>query len=255
MQSILFRNYNSYWSKTASFMAIESYLNIDADYVRTKIINMMNGSEEFVSVTSFRNDMKNIENSDDVFTLLAHLGYLSYNPENQTVRIPNTEVATEFENAIRAAGWKEYSKAATFSRDLLEDTINLKKEKVARAFDDYHFEASSILEFNDENSMACAIAMAYSAAKPFYKIFRELPTGKGFADMVFIPLPKSPRPAIVIELKYDKSADTAIDQIRRKKYPASLKGFSKRIVLVGVNYNKAEAKHEVVMEVIEGDTN
>ncbi|MBQ3658131.1 MAG: AAA family ATPase [Bacteroidales bacterium] len=252
MQSILFRNYNSYWSKTASFMAIESYLNIDADFVRTKIINMMNGSEEVVSVTSFRNDMKNIENCDDVLTLLAHLGYLSYNPETQTVRIPNTEVAGEFVNAIRVAGWKEYSKAATFSRDLLEDTINLKKEKVARAFDDYHFEASSILEFNDENSMACAIAMAYSAAKPFYKIFRELPTGKGFADMVFVPLPKSPRPAIVIELKYDKSADTAIDQIRRKNYPASLKGFSKRIVLVGVNYNKAEAKHEVVMEVIEG---
>ena len=201
MMSILKRNYNSFWSKTASFMAIESYLNIDVDYVRTKIINMMNDSEVVVSVTSFRNDMRNIENCDDVLTLLAHLGYLSYNPETQTVRIPNTEVADEFVNAIRVAGWKEYSKAATFSRDLLEDTINLKTEKVARAFDEYHFEASSILEFNDENSMACAIAMAYSAAKPFYKIFRELPTGKGFADMVFIPLPKSPRPAIVIELK------------------------------------------------------
>jgi hypothetical protein len=107
------------------------------------------------------------------------------------------------------------------------------------------------LEFNDENSMACAITLAYYAAQPFYKIFRELPTGKGFADMVFIPLPKSPRPAIVVELKYDKSAQGAIDQIRRKNYPASLKGFSKRIILLGVNYNKAEAKHEVELEVIE----
>ncbi len=253
MQSILRRNYNSFWSKTASFMAIERYINIDADQVRTKIIRMMNGEEVVIEPASFRNDMKNIETSDDVFTLLTHLGYLSYNPATQTVRIPNTEVGAEFKNAVRAAGWKEMSKAVGQSLQLLEDTINLRKEQVARAFDDYHFEASSILEFNDENSMRCAITLAYYAAKPFYKIFHELPTGKGFADMVFIPLPKSPRPAIVIELKYDKTADTAISQIKRKNYPKSLQGFSKRIVLCGINYNKETAKHEVEMEVIEGE--
>ncbi len=251
MQSILKRNYNSFWSKTASFMAIESYLAIDADQVRTKIINMMNGGEEFVRVSSFRNDMKNIQTRDDVLTLLAHLGYLSYNPETQKVMIPNTEVAEEFENAVRFAGWGELSKAVGQSRQLLDDTIELKKERVARAFDDYHFEASSLLEFNDENSMRCAITLAYYAAKPFYKIFHELPTGKGFADMVFIPLPTTPFPAIVVELKYDKSADSAISQIKRKDYPKSLKGFSKKIVLCGINYNKATSKHEVELEVIE----
>ncbi len=251
MMSILKRNYNSFWSKTASFTTIERYLNTDADRVRTKIINMMNGGEEFVRVSSFRNDMKNIQTSDDVLTLLAHLGYLSYNPETQKVMIPNTEVAEEFENAVREAGWNELSKAVDFSRQLLDDTINLRKDKVARAFDDYHFEASSLLEFNDENSMRCAITLAYYAAKPFYKIFHELPTGKGFADMVFIPLPTTPFPAIVIELKYDKSADTAIAQIKRKDYPKSLKGFSKQIVLCGINYNKATSKHEVEMEVVE----
>ena len=245
MQSILFRNYDSYWSKTATFMAIESYLKIDADQVRTKIINMMNDGTEYVKVSSFRNDMKNIETCDDVLTLLAHLGYLSYDPETQSVRIPNTEVSDEFDSAVRVAGWGELSKAVTQSLNLLEDTINLRKEKVAKAFDEYHFEASSILEFNDENSMRCAIMLAYYAAKPFYKIFHELPTGKGFADMVFIPLPNSSRPAIVVELKYNKTADSAIDQIKRKDYPQSLKGFSKRIVLCGINYNKATAKHEV----------
>ncbi len=255
MQAIDYRTYDSFWSRTASFMAIESYLNVDADQVRTKIIRMMNGEEVTVRVSSFRNDMKNIETSDDVLTLLAHLGYLSYNPETQSVRIPNTEVADEFENAVRFAGWKELSKAVGQSRQLLEDTINLCKDKVARAFDDYHFEASSILEFNDENSMRCAITLAYYAAKPFYKIFHELPTGKGFADMVFIPLPKSTRPAIVVELKYDKTADSAIDQIKRKEYPKSLVGFSKKIVLCGINYNKNTSKHEVLMEVVDGGKN
>ena len=255
MMSILYRTYDSFWSRTASFMAIEKYLNIDADQVRTKIISMMNGEEVTVRVSSFRNDMKNIETSDDVLTLLAHLGYLSYNPETKNVRIPNTEVTEEFENAVRFAGWNELSKAVGQSLQLLDDTINLRENKVARAFDDYHFEASSLLEFNDENSMRCAITLAYYAAKPFYKIFHELPTGKGFADMVFIPLPKSTRPAIVVELKYDKTADSAIDQIKRKEYPKSLVGFSKKIVLCGINYNKSTSKHEVVMEVVDGEEN
>ena len=255
MMSILYRTYDSFWSRTASFMAIEKYLNIDADQVRTKIISMMNGEEVTVRVSSFRNDMKNIETSDDVLTLLAHLGYLSYNPETKNVRIPNTEVTEEFENAVRFAGWNELSKAVGQSLQLLDDTINLRENKVARAFDDYHFEASSLLEFNDENSMRCAITLAYYAAKPFYKIFHELPTGKGFADMVFIPLPKSTRPAIVVELKYDKTADSAIDQIKRKEYPKSLVGFSKKIVLCGINYNKTTSKHEVVMEVVDGEEN
>ena len=255
MLSILYRTYDSFWSRSASFMAIESYINIDADQVRTKIIDMMNGEEVVIEPTSFRNDMKNIETSDDVLTLLAHLGYLSYNPDTQTVRIPNTEVSSEFKNTVRFAGWNELSKAVGQSLQLLDDTINLRENKVARAFDDYHFEASSLLEFNDENSMRCAITLAYYAAKPFYKIFHELPTGKGFADMVFIPLPKSTRPAIVVELKYDKTADSAIDQIKRKEYPKSLVGFSKKIVLCGINYNKSTSKHEVVMEVIDGEEN
>ena len=188
-----------------------------------------------------------------MLTLLVHLGYLSYNPETRSVTIPNTEVSEEFENAVSVAGWGELSKAVNSSLNLLDDTLNLRKDKIARAFDSYHFEASSLLEFNDENSMRCAIVLAYYAAKPFYKIFHELPTGKGFADMVFIPLHNSSHPAIVVELKYDKTADSAIDQIHRKEYPASLKGFSKRIILCGINYNKSTSKHEVEMEVIEGN--
>ncbi len=162
-------------------------------------------------------------------------------------------MAGEFRNAVKDVGWNEVSKAVKESLTLLDNTLNMDKLRIADAFDAYHFEASSILRYNDENSMACAIRLAYFAARTYYKIFRELPTGKGFADMVFVPLPRSSRPAIVVEFKYDQSAEGAIAQIRRKDYPASLKGFSKNIILLGVNYNKETAKHEIDLEMIEGE--
>ena len=213
---------------------------------------MLNGESVTVEVTSFRNDMKNIDNSDDVLTLLAHLGYLSYNPDDCTVRIPNTEVAGEFRLSIGRAGWGEVSKALTDSLTLINKTIDQDVDYISEAFDKYRFEASSIIKYKDENSMACAITLAYYAAKRFYKIFREQPSGKGFADMIFLPLPNSTRPAIVVELKSKKSAQGAIDQIKNKNYPEALKGFSKKILLVGIGWSKRKSKHDVKIEVVEG---
>ena len=245
------RNYNSHWSKSASFTTIEHYIEIDHDNVQQKIIKMLNGESVTVEVTSFRNDMKNIDNSDDVLTLLAHLGYLSYNPEDCTVRIPNTEVAGEFRLSIGRAGWGEVSAALTDSLTLINRTIAMDADYISEAFDKYRFESSSIIKYKDENSMACAITIAYYAAKRYYKIYREQPAGKGFADMVFVPLHNSTRPAIVIELKHNKSAQGAIDQIKNKNYPSALKGLSRRIILVGINWSKRKAKHDVKIEVVE----
>ena len=247
------RNYNSHWSKSASYTTIEHYIEIDHDNVQQKIIRMLNGESVTVRTSSFRNDMKNIDNSDDVLTLLAHLGYLSYNPETLTVRIPNNEVAQEFELSIGRAGWGEVSAALNDSLTLINKTIEMDADYIAEAFDKYRFESSSIIKYKDENSMSCAITLAYYAAKRFYKIFREQPAGKGFADMVFVPLPKSTRPAIVVELKHNKSAVGAIQQIKDKNYPEALKGFSKRIILVGINWSKRKSKHDVKIEVVNGE--
>ena len=210
--------YNSHWSKSASYTTIEHYIEIDHDTVQQKIISMLNGENVTIEVTSFRNDMKNIDNSDDVLTLLTHLGYLSYDPETLTVKIPNIEIVGEFRLSIGRAGWGEVSAALTDSLTLINKTIDMDADYIAEAFDKYRFESSSIIKYKDENSMSCAITLAYYAAKRFYKIYRELPAGKGFADMVFVPLPGSTRPAIVIELKHNKSAVGAIEQIKNKNY-------------------------------------
>ena len=253
MLSILYKNYIHRWGKSASYATIERYIKIDTVNVRKKIIKMLEGKSVYVKIASFRNDMRHIENSDDVLTLLAHLGYLSYDPETSQVRIPNTEVGEEFENSLRNCGWGGLSLALGRSRDLLMATIEGDKQYVAEALEEYHREATSFIEYNDENSLACAIMIAYYSAKNDYEIFREFPTGKGFADMVFLPLPSTPYPAIVVELKYDKSAHGAIAQIKEKKYPERLKKFSKQIVLAGINYNKETKKHEVEIETVEGE--
>jgi hypothetical protein len=248
MQSILRRNYNSFWSKTASFMAIERYINIDADQVRTQIIRMMNGEEVVIEPASFRNDMKNIETSDDVFTLLAHLGYLSYDWRESECYIPNHEVAGEMVNAVKSNNWKPLVTAIQQSKQLLESTLDGDEEAVARGVEVAHDEHTSILSYNNENSLACVLSLAYYFARNNYIIHRELATGKGFADLVLIPRKNVESPAIVLELKYNKDADTAINQIKRKQYPAKVADYSGRLLLVGINYDKETKTHTCKIE-------
>ena len=251
-QSILHGTYESFWGKTASYTTIERYVKYDTENVRPLITQMLNGESVVVNVKTFRNDMKTIEDYNDVLTLLAHLGYLSYDPAKMTVRIPNTEVAGEFRNSLRSCGWGFLSKALGASTALLHATINKDKKYITKALSEYHSEATSFLKFNDENSLACAIRLAYYSAISYYEIFRELPTGKGFADMVFVPIPGSVFPPIVVELKYDKSAEGAIAQIRRKEYPKKLQRFSREIILLGINYDKdaEDITYEVELEAV-----
>ena len=91
--------------------------------------------------------------------------------------------------------------------------------------------------------------MPYYTAKNKYEIIRELPTGKGFADLVFVPRKHYPDiPAMIVELKWNKSAYTAIQQIKDKKYSNALKDYKGNILLVGINYDRITKKHECIIE-------
>lgn len=194
--------------------------------------------------------MRNFRIKDDVLTLLIHLGYLGYDSEKEEAFIPNKEIIREFENAMSVGGWTEVMRVLKASERLLEDTLLCDGARVAKGLDMAHMEVASILTYNDENSLACAIGLAYYSARKDYKMIRELPTGRGFADVVFLPLPFSDKPAIVVELKYDKSARTAIEQIKERQYTQALEGYSGEILLVGVNYDKDNKNkpHRCVIE-------
>ena len=105
----------------------------------------------------------------------------------------------------------------------------MQAEKVAGYIENSHYE-TSILQYNDENALAYTVNLAYITAKEYYTIVRELPAGKSFADIVVIP--KKDKPAMVVELKYDKDADTGIHQIKEKKYYLGLEKYLDNLLLV-----------------------
>ena len=176
------------------------------------------------------------------------MGYLSYDRENRLCRIPNREVSAEFKNAIvTESGWNIIADTIKQSEQLLKDTIEGNNDAVATVLNTIHTD-TSILKYNDENSLACVLTIAYYTAKKDYLMIRELPSGKGFADIVLLPRPSRKIPAVVLELKYNQSADTAIKQIYEKRYAGVLKDFAGEIVLVGINYDAKSKRHECEIE-------
>jgi hypothetical protein len=249
VDAMLEEEFKSYWTGTESYDALKIYIEMNFDGLKDAIISMLGGEQIRVNTRSFQNDMTTFSSKDEVFTLLVHLGYLAYNEQTQEVFIPNMEVMEEFKNTIEGTrGWEQIAGAITKSEDLLDKTLKMDTDAVAKGMDKVHMEHTSVLAYNNENSLSCVITLAYFSARKDYVLIREFPTGKGFADIVFIPRKNVDKPAIIIELKWDKSKFGAIEQIKHKEYVASLDGYSGDILLVGINYDKNKKKHECAIE-------
>lgn len=248
VDSIRRKSFSSYWTQTETFEALREYIDADYDGLKTAIVQMLSGDRYKVNTRTFQNDMTTFKNKDDVLTLLIHLGYLAYDQDSTSVFIPNTEILEEFKNAVEASKWEEVMKLIRASDDLLQATWNGDSQQVAQMIDDAHMANTSILTYNDENSLSCVISLAYYNAVNEYTKVRELPTGKGFADIVFIPKKHSDKPAMIVELKYDKTAEGAISQIKEKGYVDSLKEYQGGLLLVGINYDKKTKHHACVIE-------
>lgn len=243
-----FGRIGNYWNQTETFEALQCYIDMNFSGLRDDILSMMAGERVAVNTGSFANDMATFRTEDDVLTLLVHLGYLGYDYENKNVFIPNNEIRAEYVNAVSVSDWGEVSKALKNSADTLSAIWQGRAQRVADGIGEAHFETSHI-QYNDENALSYTISLALYAARNFYTVYRELPGGKGFADMVYVPRKKfSDKPALVVELKWDKNAKGAIDQIRQKEYCKSLEEYKGNILLVGVNYNPKTKLHECIIE-------
>ena len=238
----------SFWASTGSFDAVSGYINMNFDGLKDAIIDMLGGGRVKVNPTKFQNDLSVIRSKDDVLTVLIHLGYLSYNWRRKECYIPNLEVEGELVNAVEENRWEIVNEALEQSERLLEATLHGDSDTVARLVDAAHTENTSILSYNDENSLACVISLAYYFARNNYHIHREYPTGSGYADLVLIPRKDVESPALVIELKYNKDAQAAISQIKQKNYPAQIAPYTGDILLVGINYDRQKKCHECQIE-------
>ena len=258
MQAINTGRCRSYWASTGAFAAVADYINMRSTLVallaknyeglKDDIIYMLAGGRCDVDPTGFQNDMSTIRSKNDVLTALIHLGYLGYDWREDECYIPNREVAGEMANAIKENQWAPVVTALEQSKQLLKDTLAGDAEAVARAIEAVHDENTSILSYNNENSLACVLSLAYYYAKNDYIVHRELPTGKGFADIVLIPRKNVDSPAIVVELKFNQDADAAIDQIKRKQYPAKVAQYASHLLLVGISYNRQTKTHSCQIE-------
>ena len=245
-QAMIDQDCDSYWRNTSSFSSINTFITMNYAGLKDDIMTMLAGGKVIVDTRSFQNDLSDIHSRDDALTALIHLGYLGYDADRKSAYIPNYEVAEAFQMALKTGTWDEISKAISRCDELLMATIDGNETKVAEIIEQAHDTYTSVLKYNDENSLSCVLTMAYFTAPGYYNIVREIPAGKGFADFAFIPRSNAGfRPAMIVELKYNQSAETAIKQIKEKKYHGALSGYSDKILLVGINYNAdgSDKKH------------
>ena len=245
VSSLIRNKFGNYWTSTETYEALQVYIDLNKDGLKDSVIEMLAGESVPVQTSSFQNDMITFDTKDDVLTLLIHLGYLGYNSSDHTCYIPNKEVIDLFVNSIRKSNWEETTKALLSSRELLEATWKQDEEAVARYIEEAHLN-TSILTYNNENALAYTLLLAYISARDYYTIIRKMPTGKGFADIAFIP--RHDKPAMIIELKWNQEVNTVIDQINEKKYPKGLEKYKDNLLIVGISYDKKTKKHTCHIE-------
>ena len=238
MQAIDNEDFDSYWTETSAAEGLMEYISKDYNGLTKTIAELIGGVDVKVYTNGFANDLVTFKGKDDVMTLMIHLGYLAYNSETKTVHIPNEEIKLEYQKSIREVNHKETLKRVEESDKLFLDTIEGNEDAVARQIEKVHREETTPLHYNKEDSLRSVIKLAYYTYRENYVQFDELPSGEGYVDIAYIPKHDSDWPALVVELKWNESAEGAISQILRKKYPESLKGFGNEIVLVGISYDR-----------------
>ena len=248
VEALLSGMLDNYWNQTETYEALKVYIQMNFEGLKDCITKMLAGEPVPINIGTFSNDMTTFRNRDDVLTLLVHLGYLSYDWNHKTVSIPNKEVGEEYLNVIREIQWNEVIQSIDRSRRLLEALWNMDADTVAAGIDRAHYEIPS-LEYNDENSLSCTIQLAFYFAREYYTIIREFPSGKGFADICFLPRKAhADKPAAIIELKWNQGAGGALSQIKERNYSESLREYHGNLLLAEINYDQKTKKHTCEIE-------
>lgn len=250
MEAILRNKYGSYWTKTETYEALRDYIDMNFDGLKDAVVDMLGGAYCEVDTGSFQNDMTSMKSRDDVLTLLIHLGYLSYNEDRKCVTIPNIEIREEFLRAIKNGNRTELMKAIQRSDAILAATWESDGAYVAELVDEIHNEDTASVFYNNEQALRSVIKMAYLSSMDYYVKAEEIPAGKGIADIVFFPKKGTEKPVLIVELKWNKTEQKALNQILDRKYVKILKEkeYDGKVLLVGINYSEKTKEHSCIIK-------
>lgn len=256
MKAACSREFKSYWVASSDPTSLLEYLNLDKEGLGKSLVDLMVGKDVPINPGMFRNDPSHLETEDDVLTLLTHYGYLSYDEERETVRIPNEEIRMEYAQSVHRVTHVEIIQRVKRSVRLMKDTADMNADAVAAELQKVHTEECNPRHYNSEQSLRGTIKLAYFAYRDEYIQMEELAGGTGYADIVYLPKRNSDYPALVIELKAldkkhpERNAEGAIAQIKQHHYPAIIQNYTKEILLVGISYDKdaPEKKHTCRIE-------
>lgn len=251
VELMIWNKFQSYWSDTGTYEAIVPLINMDFDGLKTAIIEMLSGNSVEIDPTTFQNDMVNFTCRDDILTCLIHLGYLGYDQDTHSAFVPNEEIRQELAKAVRRKKWNEFLTFQQESSELLDATLDMDANTVAKSIEKIHNEYASAIQYNNENSLSSILSIGYlSTMRYYFKPIREFPADRGFADFVYLPKPEYSRdyPALVVELKWNQNAQTAIRQIKNRQYPEAVANYTDNILLVGISYDKKQKTHNCVIE-------
>ena len=248
MRAMESRRFASYWTSTAAYDSLLAYIERDFDGLQDKVADLVAGERLTINPRKFDNDMREVNDADDVFTVLAHLGYVTYDEESDTVRVPNEEVRLEFVSALERGSHPEVRRLVEAADETLRATFSEDAEAVAAAVAAAHDARVGPDWYNDEQSLRFAVKLAYLTAIEKYAEVEELPSGHGYADLVYLPKRYARIPALVVELKWDKPVDSALEQIRNRNYPKVLQDYGGPLLLVGITYDRRTKEHTASIE-------
>ena len=233
----------NYWTETGPMNEIADCIEYNVDEVREDIVKMVAGIPVEIELMGYSAAEQQMNTRDEILSAMVVYGFLSYH--NGFLKIPNHELMEKYQKSLQRNSMGAIKDIVDRSNEMLTATLEGNEAKVAEILEYVHDREIPFLNYTDENSLSCVITLCYLAARKDYIIEREMASGKGFCDYLFIPQKKQ-KPAIIIELKYGYSAESAIQQIKDKNYMQKVDNYNE-ILFVGISYDKTK-HHSCLIE-------
>ena len=238
----------SYWVNTGKMDDIVECIQGNVDKIRDDIIKMIEGKFIRMELSGFSSERLELNTREEILSAMVILGFLSY--YDGKLSIPNKELRMKFADSLKDKIFGKVAEIVQESNEMLNATLDKDTKTMERILRSAHSKYTSVLKYNDENSIACVITLVYLSALNRYRVMREQESGEGFADFIFYPVNENGVP-FLIELKKNKTPEDAIAQIKSRNYMQTLEGYKGEKLLIGITYDTDSKQHDIKIESIQ----